>query len=185
MRLGVAPPSGTASRWRDERLEEMDTWAIAILPLAGVVLGAILQFSLSRAATREQHLATLRCQAYADYLRAVAAAGHLRSDEDLRDAHRDAADAKARIAVYGSAEVIKALSSFEEAGAVITDGLGARAFVSLVSAMRPGGRTVSSHELELLLLGLPNDALDPTRATALARHSRRARTPIPNHSEHG
>lgn len=79
----------------------MDRWAIAILPLVGVVLGAALQFWLSRAAAREKRGADLRSQAYADYLRAVAAAGHLRSDEDLRDAHRDAADAKARIAVYG------------------------------------------------------------------------------------
>src|SRR5713226_1408460 len=113
----------------------MNTWALALLPLVGVVLGAGLQFLLSRAATREQHAVTLRFQAYADYLRAVAAAGHLRSDEDLRDAHRDAADAKARIAVYGSTEVIKALSRFEEAGAVLSDGPSGRAFVSIVSAM--------------------------------------------------
>ena len=91
---------------------------IAALPLTGVVLGATLQFWLVRAATREQHAVTLRSQAYADYLRAVAASGHLRSDDDLRNAHRDAADAKARIAVYGSTDFIKALSRFEEAGAV-------------------------------------------------------------------
>lgn len=141
----------------------MDTWAIAILPLVGVVLGASLQFWLSRAAAREQHVDTLRSQAYADYLRAVAAAGHLRSDEDLRDAQRDAADAKARIAVYGSPEVIKALASFEGAGAVISDGPGARTFVSLVSAMRSGKTVVSSHELELLLLGLPKEGASATR----------------------
>jgi hypothetical protein len=112
---------------------------------------------LSRAATREQHAETLRSQAYADYLRAVAAAGHLRSDDDLRDAHRDAADAKARIAVYGSTDVIKALSRFEEAGAVLSDGLAAKAFVSLVSAMRSGAGIVPEHELELLLLGAPRN----------------------------
>jgi hypothetical protein len=104
----------------------------------------------------------------------VAAAGHLRSDEDLRDAHRDAADAKARIAVYGSTDVIKALSRFEEAGAVLSDGPAARAFVSLVSAMRSGAGIVSDHELELLLLGaLPNKALHPTPPASLARRSRR------------
>lgn len=81
----------------------MNDWMIAILPVLGVILGAALQFWFSRTAEREKHAATLQSQAYADYLRAVAAAGHLRSDEDLRDAHRDAADAKARIAVYGSA----------------------------------------------------------------------------------
>lgn len=131
----------------------METWAIVVLPLVGVVLGAALQFWLSRATAREHRAETLRSQAYADYLRAVAAAGHLRSDEDLRDALRDAADAKARIAVYGTAEVIEALSRFEEAGAILSDGPGARAFVSLVSVMRPAGGDVPNHELELLLLG--------------------------------
>jgi len=131
----------------------MDAWAIAILPLVGVVLGAGLQFWLSRTTAREQHTATLRSQAYADYLRAVAAAGHLRSDDDLRDAHRDAADAKARIAVYGSADAIRALARFEQAGAILSDGPAAKAFISLVSAMRAGGSTLAENELELLLLG--------------------------------
>ena len=131
----------------------MDNWAIAIFPLVGVALGAGLQFWSSRAAERKKHADLLQSQAYADYLRAVAAAGHLRSGEHLRDAHRDAADAKARIAVYGSAEVIKALASFEDAGAVVTDGPAGEAFISLVARMRTGDKAVPRHELELLLLG--------------------------------
>jgi hypothetical protein len=123
------------------------------LPLVGVVLGAGLQFLLSRAATREQHAATLRSQAYADYLRAVAASRHLRSDDDLRDANRDAADAKARIAVYGSSDVVNALSRFEESGAVLSNAAASRAFVSLVAAMRLRSGRVSDHDLEVLLFG--------------------------------
>src|SRR5215213_8935134 len=122
----------------------MNAWTLATLPLIGVVLGAGLQFLLTRATAREQQTATLRSQAYADYLRAVAAAGHLRSDEDLRDAHRDAADAKARIAVYGTVDVIKARARFEESGAVLSHSPASRAFVSLVSAMRPSQGTSRS-----------------------------------------
>lgn len=135
----------------------MNAWTIAILPLIGVVLGAGLQFILTRASAREQQAATLRSQAYADYLRAVATAGHLRSDEDLRDAHRDTADAKARIAIYGTVHVIRALARFEESGAVLSDASASRAFVSLVSSMRPNSDDISDHELELLLLGSPPD----------------------------
>lgn len=131
----------------------MDNWAMAILPLLGVVLGAALQFWVSRATDREKHAETLRSQAYADYLRAVAAAAYLRSDEDLRDAHRDAADAKARMAIYGSASVIKALSRFEDVGAVIADEPSAQAFIRLVSSMRSGGSAVANGDLELVLLG--------------------------------
>ena len=116
-------------------------------------MGAALQFWLSLAAEREKHTDALRSQAYADYLRAAAAAGHLRSDEDLRDAHRDAADAKARIAVYGSASVIKALSRFEETGAILTNDPSTEAFVALVSSMRSAGSTVPNRELKIVLLG--------------------------------
>ena len=48
----------------------MTDCAIAILPLLGVMLGAALQFCLSRAADREKHTEGLRSQAYADYLSA-------------------------------------------------------------------------------------------------------------------
>ncbi len=139
----------------------MNDWTIAILPVLGVILGAALQFWFSRAAEREKHAATLQSQAYADYLRAVAAAGHLRSDEDLRDAHRDAADAKARIAVYGSASVIKALSRFEETGAILTDSPSTEAFVALVSSMRSAGSTVPDRELKIVLLGTIQQGDEP------------------------
>lgn len=131
----------------------MNTWAIAILPLVGVALGATLQSWLSRAAARELHAESLRSQACSDYLRAVAAAGHLRTDEDLRDAHRNAADAKSRIAVYGSAETVTALSRFEEAGAIINDGPGAEAFIALVASMRPARGAVPARDLKTILLG--------------------------------
>lgn len=138
----------------------MEPWAIALLPLVGVVVGATLQFWLSRAAAREQRAEALRSQVYADYLRAVAAAGHYRTNED-----RDAAEAKARIAVYGTAEVIRALSRFEAGGAVISDGPGARAFVALVTAMRPAGGAVPNDALELLLMGTAKQGDAPVGAS--------------------
>ena len=134
----------------------MSDWAIAFLPLVGVIVGGALQFWLSRSAEREKHTEVLRAQAYADYLRAVAAAGHLRSDEDLRDAHRDAADAKTRIVVYGSAAVVSALARFEEAGAALNNGRADAAFITLVSAMRHNNAVVADRDIELVLLGTAN-----------------------------
>lgn len=138
----------------------MNEWAVAVLPLVGVVLGAALQFWLSRTAERERYTTDQRSQAYADYLRAVAAAAHLRCDEDLRDAYRDAADAKARIAVYGSSLVIKALSQFEEFGATLGDVGAGRAFLAVVSAMRSDCNVVPERELELILLGTAHHCED-------------------------
>jgi hypothetical protein len=131
----------------------MNHWTIAILPLFGAIIGAAVHFWFGKAAERKKHVHTLRAQAYADYLRAVAAAAHLGSEEDLRDALRQAADAKARICVYGSSRVIKALSRFEEVGAVLNNQHSTQAFVSLVSSMRSGGDAIPVRELELVLLG--------------------------------
>lgn len=132
----------------------MTDWTIGVLPLLGVAVGAALQFWFSRAADREKHAEALRTQAYADFLRAVAAAGHLRSDEDERDAHRDAADAKARITVHGTSAVVAALARFEEAGAVVRrDGPAADAFVAVVVAMRLASGAVPDRDLRLVLLG--------------------------------
>ena len=129
----------------------MNDAAVILLPLLGVIVGASLQFIFGRAAQRRADLDTQRALAYTDYLRAVAAAAHLRSDEDLRDAHRDAADAKARIAVFGSSTAVSALARFEREGAILSTSEGIAAFVSLVETMR--SEHVDRSELELLLVG--------------------------------
>jgi hypothetical protein len=75
--------------------------------------------------------AELRSTAYAGYLRAAAAAAHANSVEDQRGALRDAADAKGRIAVYGSADVIRNLARFEESGANLASERARAAFVAM------------------------------------------------------
>lgn len=121
--------------------------------LLSVLVGAVIGAALSRWTDRARHHEELRSKAYADYLRAVASAAHLRSDDDERDAFREASDAKARIAVYGSADVIRALARFEEAGANLSSREAINGFVSLVSAMRPTKGSVEERQLSLLLLG--------------------------------
>jgi len=131
----------------------MDEVMDAILPVIGVVLGAFLQYWFSKNAERDRHVETLRAEAYADYLRAVAAAAHLQSDGDLVSARRSAADAKTRIAVYGSAEVMSALARFEESGARLNSDVSVAAFVSLVSAMRTKQHAISQQNIRIVLLG--------------------------------
>jgi len=142
----------------------MNSWAITILPLFGVLLGATLQFALGRQAEKQKQGDAARSQAYADYLQAVAASAHLGSDDDLRDALRRAADAKARIAVYGTASVVRALAQFENVGAAVGSEQGARAFLSLVKTMRPGSEVVSDSDLGFVLFGT-NARHQPTQET--------------------
>jgi hypothetical protein len=113
----------------------MNAWT-AILPLIGVVVGATLQYWLSRAAESRKQLQLLRSQCYVDYLKAVTRAAHADSPNAIRSAQADVADAKARLAVYGAPEAIVALARFEETGAVLDNPPAQAAFVELVSAMR-------------------------------------------------
>lgn len=135
----------------------MSGLAIAFLPLIGVIIGAAVQFFLNRSAEKERQFDTLKTVAYVDYLRAIAASGHLRTDEDLRDAFRDAANAKTRIAVFGSAKVVHALAQFEEVGSVLDNPRARNAFIQLVVAMRPVNDTLAQRDIELILFGIKNE----------------------------
>jgi hypothetical protein len=131
----------------------MNPWALAVLPLAGVVVGALLQSWLGEYAERHKQLELLKSEAYADYLKAVAARTLLRSDEERVTSFRALAEAKARIAVYGSDKVLRALARFDQAGAVLTDEHSAAEFVKLVSAMRPTKASSLDQEIRIALLG--------------------------------
>lgn len=96
----------------------MNGWS-AVLPLLGVVIGATMQYWLSRSAESRKQLQLLQSQSYVDYLRAVTKAAHASTNEAARLANTEAADAKARLAVYGTSGVIAALARFEEEGAIL------------------------------------------------------------------
>ncbi|WP_157050432.1 hypothetical protein [Herbaspirillum rhizosphaerae] len=86
------------------------------------------------------------------YLVAVADSAHAPNNEERRAALRNAASTKARIAVYGGREVIRALVDFENSGARIVDTEGKEFFLVLISAMRNNAE-VSKTDIEILLLG--------------------------------
>jgi hypothetical protein len=146
----------------------MDGWT-AVLPLVGVAVGALLQHWLSRSAETRKQLALLRSQAHVDYLRAVAKAAHASSQDARRVAVTDAADAKARIAVYGSTAVVHALARFEEAGPALDNARSTECFLCLVAAMRKTAGEVSPRDLELVLIG-PQAIAAQRAASAPAEH---------------
>ncbi len=131
----------------------MNDWLTGILPMIGIVIGAGLQYALSRSAERVKKIDELRTEAYADYLRGVAAAAHLTSDQDFVEANRSVADAKTRIVVYGKPRVIEALALFEKDGASLNTETGIAAFVNLVLAMRLTKPMISEKDIRLILLG--------------------------------
>ena len=128
----------------------MNEWN-AVLPLLGVVIGATMQYWLSRSAESRKQLQLLQSQSYVDYLRAVTKAAHASSLDAARLANAEAADAKTRMAVYGTSGVIAALARFEEAGAVLDNAQTRAAFVALVGAMRQRSGTAHANDLSLVL----------------------------------
>jgi hypothetical protein len=124
----------------------------AVLPLIGVAVGATLQYCFSRSAESRKQLQLLQSQAYVDYLRAVTRSAHANSPDSIRLAKVEAADAKARLAVYGTSSVISGLARFEKAGAVLDNPSAIDAFVALVGAMRQKDST-EADDLRLVLFG--------------------------------
>jgi len=62
------------------------------------------------------------------------------------------ADAKTRICLYGSPEVVARLADFESKGGVIGDDLQQEAFMRVIEAMR-GKSKLQTSQVELILLG--------------------------------
>lgn len=128
----------------------MNLWT-TFLPLIGLVVGAVLQYWFSRAAESRRQLQLLQSQCYVDYLKAVTRAAHSATPEAARLAMADAADAKARLAIYGSSRVIIALARFEKVGPVLDNPSSLDAFIALVAAMRADDKFIDPSDLKLIL----------------------------------
>jgi hypothetical protein len=126
---------------------------IALLTLAGVVVSVILQFWFNCEGERRKCLDVLRAQSYVDYLHSVATAAHANAPGEQQIACETVADAKARIAGYGTANVVVALARFERAGAVLNNDLSSQAFAELVSAMRQKDGKVGIEDIQVVLVG--------------------------------
>ena len=137
----------------------MNQW-IDVLPLVGVVIGAAMQYWFSRSAEVRKQIELLQSQSYVDFLRALTKSAYANSAEAIRSALADAADAKARLAVYGTSDVIVALARFEEAGAVLDNPQTKAAFVTLVAAMRQKRGAANATDLELVLFGKRREQLE-------------------------
>jgi hypothetical protein len=130
----------------------MTSWLTLV---AGALLGAMLQYWFGQRAEARRHRRDKRADAYAEYLRAIAAAARIRDDDDRRAVFKDFAAAKTRIVVYGSRPVVGAVAHFEEAGATATTPEGEAAVIAVCRAMRAehGRDEVSDKDLRSILIG--------------------------------
>jgi len=131
---------------------------VAVLSVVGVLVGASLQYFFTRNHDAQRYQRDLRTQAYLDYIKSVTGLAHLSDPQgpQERDLWASAADAKARICLYGSGEVIQAFAAFEQLGAMLSSPSEQRCFVAMIAAMRKDSGNESPANIEdirLLLLG--------------------------------
>lgn len=120
---------------------------------------------LSRRSETKKHLETLRTTAYVDFVRGVA--GWLVLNKHPIDSKENflrgteltmlMADAKARIALYGSKSVVSSLAKFLRAGVVLDSPERAKEFTAVCQKMRSDTRprpgNVTDHDAHFLLFG--------------------------------
>lgn len=88
--------------------------------------------------------------------------------------HARIANARARIALYGSPNVVTLLADFEKAGNAIVTDEQHKAFICLIKAMR-GDDHVENSVLELVFMGSPKTN-QFTRGNKGAKYSNRERS---------
>jgi len=121
-----------------------------IFTLVGILIGAVLTFFLTRRQESEKHSRLMVTQAYSDYLRAVAEGAHLNLESKEAQISARITDAKARICLYGSPDVVRQLAAFDKAGGAIVTPEQHDLFATLVLTMR-GDSKVRREDLERVL----------------------------------
>ena len=125
---------------------------IAFFSFIGVIVGASLQYLFMRLLEERKERRSLQTKAYTDYIQAVAESRHISLYTEQASIFARLADAKTRICLYGSPEVVARLADFESKGAVIEDNEQREAFMRLIEAIR-GTSKLQMSQLELILLG--------------------------------
>ena len=129
----------------------MQTLITALLAFLGVVIGAFLQHWFLRTSTKENNLREERQKAYSNFLQGVA----LQATSPGREALAIVADAKSRIAIYGSDLVIGRLAAFETLGPNLDNRDSVHAFLNLVQSMRADSykkeSSVDTEDLKVIL----------------------------------
>jgi hypothetical protein len=129
---------------------------LPISSLVGVALGGGLQFFFGRAVESRRQLTVQKSQSYVDYFKAVAllAQGGERKDNLVL-----AADAKVRVCIYGSSEVVEQLRRFEDVGATLNTPESHSVIVDLLKAMRrdigKDAKALSDETLRRILFSSP------------------------------
>ncbi len=132
----------------------------AIAGIVGILLGAVTQYIFSQRAESTKHYQELRTKSYVDFIKATAMIAIAQKNQNSAKEFDGAilmADAKARIAIYGSQKVVALISEFFRKHGALTSSDAYVTFTEIVAAMRAdtpgGGLIISNADISQLILG--------------------------------
>jgi len=107
----------------------LQTIVTSVAALLGVVVGAVLQWFLTRRVNRESRLSELQAEAYSRFLVWDRAGS---DDKAIQEACR----ARTFLVAYGSRETVRAIADYERLGGVIGTAEQNAAFTRMFNALR-------------------------------------------------
>lgn len=145
-------------------MEMLPSVMYVLLPIIGVVIGAILNYWFTKVLEERRHIRNLKTQAYLDSIHHFMNAYFIGEKEETK---ARLADANERIVIYGSKEVTEALTNIKRVSAKRRGMLGSefeskfgsefrRLFTAMVQAMRKDGlpkECVPDEVISLILFG--------------------------------
>jgi len=135
------------------------TLLLAVLPLAGVGLGAFLQSFLQLRKERVTQQQALKIKAYTDYLQAVSVLSNIDLPKHV-EARTLLTDARLRILIYGSAKVIANIAAFDRTGSIVSTPEGMNTFLPIISSMREDGAKEKVKKEDMIQILFRRDALE-------------------------
>jgi hypothetical protein len=138
----------------------MTQWASSLITILAVVVGASLQYWFSQISASREKFGLLRTNAYVDFLRAMAEVGIAQKSKNMEQERRGFTlmlDAKARIAVYGSSNVVNTLANFWRLGASLDTPERIKALIILCQTIRmesnPKSDPITDEDISQFLIG--------------------------------
>jgi hypothetical protein len=122
---------------------------IAIFGFFSAVLGAGFHALFQRWQSKDDHLRRQKIESYASYFNGVAQLSHARTKEELARGNATIAEARGRIALYGSPEVIEAMTAAFRCGPI--NDKDSKVHAAMVRAMRSDANLANGHPSEQTL----------------------------------
>ena len=107
---------------------------IALIALIGAIVGGLIQAANQTRLAKGEYLRRQKADAYIKYFEGIAHLAHAKDDDEKRSAYSSIAEARARIAMYGSADVVTKMASVFRLGPIKRADMAEHA--SLIKAMR-------------------------------------------------